>query len=341
MKHLNLGLILASVLVAATPILAPIGPTAQAQDMPAVKTLRLPLVYYAPYYVAGQMGFDKKNNVKFEFVPISDGAMISPALVNGTLDIAPCAFDGIANMRDKGKDLVALYQLVDQITLDLVMAKAAVPAGITHDSPIADRFAILKGHTFGYTDPGAPSDVFLRVMLRDAGLDPDHDVDLVRVGSISGLFAALKSKQIDGYMLSPPSPQQAEKSGVGTVLIRASAGEIPSISNFYFQNICARKDYIDSYPDRVAAYVKATHEGNVWMRDHKEETLKMFSEMFPNVAIDIWRAAYDLLLPTISPTGLFTQEGVAKAYQVFKQGSAITTIPPTEEGVTWTNRFVK
>ncbi len=298
MKHRKIPLILASALAMATSIAPMVFTGAQAQDMPVIKTLRLPLVYYAPYYVAGQTGLDKKNNVRFEFAPISDGAMISPALVNGTLDIAPCAFDGIANMRDKGKDLVALYQLVDQITLDLVMAKAAVPAGITHDSPIADRFAILKGHTFGYTDPGAPSDVFLRVLLRDAGLDPDRDVDLVRVGSISGLFAALKSKQIDGYMLSPPSPQQAEKSGVGTVLIRASAGEIPSISNFYFQNICARKDYIESYPDRVAAYMKATHEGNTWMRDHKEETLKMFSTMFPNVAIDIWQAAYDLLLPT-------------------------------------------
>jgi hypothetical protein len=59
------------------------------------------------------------------------------------------------------------------------------------------------------------------------------------------------------------------------------------------------------------------------------------------VAVDIWRAAYDLLLPTISPNGLLTQEGVAKAYEVFKRGGAIDTIPPTAEGVTWTNRFVK
>src|SRR5207249_7743951 len=79
----------------------------------------------------------------------------------------------------------------------------------------------LFPYTTLFRSPGAPTDLFARYYVRQAGLDPDKDVQIIRIGSIAGLLAALRSDQIDGYMLSAPSPQQVEQQGLGQILIKS------------------------------------------------------------------------------------------------------------------------
>lgn len=40
-----------------------------------------------------------------------------------------------------------------------------------------------------------------------AGIDPQRDVDVVAVGTISTLLAALEQRQVDGFAMGTPTPE--------------------------------------------------------------------------------------------------------------------------------------
>ncbi|HZV50100.1 MAG TPA: ABC transporter substrate-binding protein [Candidatus Dormibacteraeota bacterium] len=306
-----------------------------------VRTVKQPLAYFAPMYVAADQGFARQNKLDIQFVGLQAGAEDAPAVFNGTLDITDCTFDNIANLRAQGKNLVAVYQLMDHVTLDLVVANRILQGtGVSASSPLADRYRVLKGHRFGISSPGSPSDILLRIMLKAHGLNPDRDVQIVRVGSIAGLFAALKSGQIDGYILSPPSPQQAVAAGVGTILIYNTKGEDPALNKFLYVSLCASEDYIKSNPAVVRAYVKSIQEANDWMRTHLDQTYQILQKEFPDVNPSTWSTGLPALLPAVSRNGKFDQARVAETYQLYKDNGVIQTVPPTRQGVTWTNAYL-
>jgi NitT/TauT family transport system substrate-binding protein len=311
-----------------------------AQAQTTVRINVNPVPYQSPIFIAAKEGFDARNGLKIELVKLAAGAQNTPALVNGTLTFSSCTFDNVANFHEQGKQVVAIYKLVERPTLDLVVANKITAGGVTAQSPLADRLKALKGFKFGISETGGPSDVFLRALLHEAGLIPGQDVEVVRMGSIAGLFAGLKSGQIDGYVLSPPSPQQAEKAGVGKVLIKISQGEVPALAKFPSVAICTTQERLDKEADVVKRFVKALQEANDWMRKNEAETVKVGQALFPNVKTEIWKQAVELSIPAISADGRFEQDEIEKAFAVYKNAGASNIIPDPREGLTWTNAYL-
>jgi NitT/TauT family transport system substrate-binding protein len=313
---------------------------ASAAQAQSIKININPVPYQSALFVAAARGFDQKNGFKLELVKLAAGAQNTPALVNGTLNFSSCTLDNIANFTAQGKSVVAIYKLVERPTLDLVVANKAIPAGLSASSPIEERMKALRGLRYGISEAGGPSDVFIRALLLDAGLTPGKDAEIIRMGSIGGLFAGLKSGQIDGYVLSPPSPQQAEAAGVGRVLIKISGGEVASLAKFPSVALCTMADTIAKNPDMVQKFVTAIQQANDWMRANKDETVTIGQKLFPNVPVASWREAVELSLPAVSTDGRFDQAEVLKAFEVYKNAGATELIPDTKEGTTWTNRFI-
>jgi NitT/TauT family transport system substrate-binding protein len=309
-------------------------------DPVTIRTIKQPIPYFAAIYVAAAKGFDKQHNLRFELVSLQSGAQNMPALFNGTLDIGTCTFDGNANFLDEGKQLLSFYELLSRPTTDLVIGNASLKPGITPQSPLADRMKSLKGMKFGITAPGAPSDTFLRAMLAAGGLDPEKDVDIVRIGSFGGLVAATKSRQIDGYMLSPPLSLEAEKGGFGKVLVKLSQGQVPALDHFSFFSFCAPKDYAEKNPANMIAFAKTIQQANDYMHAHPDDAIKILQQTFPDVDAASWNDGFRAILPALSKDGRFDARSVDKAYTFYKQFGIIKTIPDEHEGVTWTNKFI-
>src|SRR5258708_35010045 len=66
--------------------------------------------------------------------------------------------------------------------------------------PYPQMLTDLKGLKIGISTPGASTDVTLRFLLREAGLDPQMDVTIVPVGDPTTALAGLKYGVIDDNM---------------------------------------------------------------------------------------------------------------------------------------------
>ena len=98
-------------------------------------------------------------------------------------------------LAEKGFGAKNLLALENRNPLHLVIRK---------DHP-AKEVKDLKGTKLGMTRAGSGTDLSLRALLKDAGLEPDRDVAIIAVGGVSSATAALKAGQIDGYMGGEPA----------------------------------------------------------------------------------------------------------------------------------------
>jgi NitT/TauT family transport system substrate-binding protein len=209
-------------------------------------------------------------------------------------------------------------------------------------APLADRYAALKGLNIGVTQPGAVTDIIARFYLRQAGLDPDRDATIVPVGGASALAAALRTGRVDTYLLSPPTPEQLEQEGIGKIIIKSSAGDVPALSDEPFASITVQKDFADTNPDLISAYVRALKKAIAFGNANREEGLAIAQAYFPDTPSDVLALSWDALLPAISGEGTFTEEGNRGYLQiVLDSGQLRGGMPPIQDGVLWTNRFVQ
>ena len=71
------------------------------------------------------------------------------------------------------------------------------------------------------------------------------------------------------------------------------------------------------------------------------EALRIVAASFADTPPDVLALSWDALLPTISPDGTFTQDGVRQYLQIMVTMGQLDSLPPLDEGVLWTNRFLQ
>ena len=149
------------------------------------------VLYMAPAFIALEKGFFIQEGVDFTFTELDSGALGAAAVISGNAQLSDLDPLGVARLQQEGKPLLLVYNLVGRVTLDLIVRTGvAQRLGLTAETPLAARYAALKGLTIGITRPGAPTDVFARYFLVRAGLNPDRDATLVQVGGVPALAAA-------------------------------------------------------------------------------------------------------------------------------------------------------
>lgn len=332
---------------AQTPATTPEEPTpepAEPEPKPLVKIKEagFKVLYMWPQFIADEKGFFAAEGLDFEWVEVDSGALGVASLLSGDVQFTDMGINDAANLRKEGKEFTLVYQLVRRMTMDMVFRnEVADEHNLSRDVPLADRYKALKGLTIGITRPGAVTDVFARYYLQQAGLDPDKDATLVPVGGAGALAAALKTGQIDAYLLSPPSPHQLEQEGVGQIIIKSSAGDVPELANVPYACVTVTKEYAQQNPEVVRSYVRALQQSIAWATEHRDEALQIVGQYFQDTPAEVLALSWDAMLPAISPDGAFTEQGVKDYLTVMVQMGVLEEMPPTEAGVLWTNEFTQ
>ena len=328
-------------LIVAALLLAPAAAPAQAPKHRLTQA-GFRVLYMAPVLVALEKGLFAQEGIDFAFTEIDSGALGPAAVVSGNAQISDLDPLGVARLQQEGKQLLLFYNLVERVTLDLVVRTPVLQKlGVTRESPLPARYAALKGLNIGITRPGAPTDVFARYFLIRAGLNPDRDASLIQVGGVPALAAAFKAGRIDAFLLSPPLPHTLEREGAGQILIRNTAGDVPELRQTTYVAMFTTADYAKKNGPALQAYVRALRSATGWIRANRAEALRLLGEKyFKDTPAESLAISLDATLPAISPDGRFTQATVQSYLDIFKTiGEAVTAT--AAEGSLWSNEFVK
>jgi len=300
------------------------------------------VLYMGPIFVALDKGFFKARGIDFAFTEIDSGALGMAAVLSGDAQISDLDPLGVAQVKKEGKSPLMIYNLVDRVTLDLVVRNEALKKiGIDPKAPILERAKALKGLNIGITRAGAPTDIFARYFLVKAGLDPERDATLIQIGGVPALDSAFRSGRIDAFLLSPPLPQTLENAGIGTILIRNTAGEMSDLTDTSYDALFTTAEYARANGPALEAYAHAVQDGVKWIKGHRDEALKLLGEKwFKDTKPESLALSLDALMPAVSETGTFTEGALRKYLDIFKSIGQGTEANLTE-GVLWTNEFVK
>lgn len=329
-----------ALLVATALVVATAGVTAQAPRV-KIKEAHTGTLFMAPVYIAEAAGFMGEEGIDLELIEVDSGALGIAALVAGQVEFFDADPFQAVQLRRQGKQIMFIYNLTKRVTLDMVMhPEVARARGVSRSMPIQQRFAALRGLRLGVTRPGAATDVYMRYYLKRAGLNPDRDAQIVSVGGGGPLLAALRTRQIDAFHLSAPTPYLAERDGFGVVVIKGSAGDVPELDNFLYTGISVHNVYANRNPDVLRRWIRAVNKANQLMRRDQAAAITHLRKYFPRTDPDVLALALREIIPALSEDGRMNEQMMDKHLQFMLDDGQITFKPSAKDGILWTNKFI-
>ncbi|MBI2371734.1 MAG: ABC transporter substrate-binding protein [Deltaproteobacteria bacterium] len=309
-----------------------------------VRSANFDVLYLTPLYVAKEQGFFTREGLDVQMVPVKAGRLGTTALIAGEVEISQVDLREAILARQQGKQILRIYSVANRMTMDFIVRNAVLQArNLRREQPLLERFKALKGMKIGITAPGALSDVVTRFYLKRAGLDPDRDAQLVAIGG-GNLPSALRTGQIDGYMLSPPTPLWLEREGVGRIIIKSSAGDVPEFAEYEYVGVSVMKGYAERHEGTLRAFVRAMNAANRFWRapENLEKAVDAGQRYFTRVPREIIRLSILDLKESLSPDGVIRPSAI-KQYMDFERTAYPGQFSEADlnpaEGVYWTNRF--
>ncbi|GAB6167580.1 ABC transporter substrate-binding protein [Clostridium carnis] len=125
----------------------------------------------------------------------------------------------------------------------------------------------LKGVDMIGGRPGGVPEMAFEYVLRQNGLDPKIDVNLITNIDFTATAGAFKAGTGSYVTLFEPTASMLEKDGSGKIVasIGESAGNIPYTCFF------ATKSYMEKNPEVIQKFTNAIYKGQQWVKTHSEE----------------------------------------------------------------------
>ncbi|MBH1962932.1 MAG: ABC transporter substrate-binding protein [Comamonadaceae bacterium] len=263
-------------------------------------------------YVARDEGFFEREGLEVKITEFASGAEAERAMVAGAVDMGGGGVGTtllMANQGIKAKNVV-LLQKKPIFTL-VASNRANLKPGDLKG---------LKGKTVGVSSPGSLSDLFFRIALRDAGLDPDKDLTVVATGGLAAHLPALQAGRVDAQMTWEPSTVTlTRKEKVATVLLDLRGDDVPApLQNLLGSSLQATDKWL-STPANLAkaqAAARAITKASRAINEKPDLMVPTLQRMFPSLAPDLLTEIARVEAPAFSP--LITKEAVDHMSKVYR-----------------------
>jgi ABC-type nitrate/sulfonate/bicarbonate transport system substrate-binding protein len=322
-------------------------PQAQAQqkELPEVSMLTaVPNFAFAAIWVAEQLKYFEQEGVRMKITPAPSGSVCLNAVVGRSTNFCASTSEGLVLARAEGAPAIAIQAHNRTMTLGVVLRKVIVDKlGLTRESPMAARLkALTQLGTIGATGPGAASEQVIKFLVKKAG-GIGTILKFVYIGAAE-LPAALMNDVIDAYALSPPSAEVTEAAGKGYVLIPLGKGEIAELTDYPYEVLMVRPDYVEANPKIAMAVSRAISRGGALFRNKPEEAKAALRAHRLSVKLspEVFELSHNMVAGAMPPWGTMSAAGWQKVIR-FATGAGIVKeaqAPSNKEGVLWTNKYV-
>lgn len=235
-------------------------------------------------WIAKDKGFFAKHQLDAEVV-FTTAATAMQALIAGSIDIA-------------GGDVLApLSAFVGGADVVVIGSFANTSPYVMAARPGVKRIADLKGGKIGIQSPTGRGTIFTRVVLEEAGLNPDRDVQLLRVGGTEARLGALVAGHIDGALVNPGVAHQISKAGLATLTLKDVSfidAELHVMRRRFEDRRTPLLGAFRAIRD-AAAYMKTDRAGSI---DVIQKLMRVDDRRVAETAYDVW-AQYVVTDPRI------------------------------------------
>ena len=135
---------------------------------------------FAGLWIAQDARLFDKYNIDGHLVLIGSGSLMVQSMLGGDLPVSAAAGSASVDAALAGSDMTMFGAIV------------RVPAFYIMAVPEIKSVAELRGKTVGVTRFGSSTDFALRYLLQKQGFNPDKDVNILQLGGMPELAAALK-----------------------------------------------------------------------------------------------------------------------------------------------------
>lgn len=267
---------------------------AAAQDLEPAKIGYYPgTMLSALVLVAEGKGFYREAGIDPTLISTASGPIANSNIASGAIDVALQPPSNIGFARDQGLDQVII---AGNLYMPWVlMARSSVDTPNMGSYP--DIVGNLKGLTWGPYARGSDSELFMRVMAADAGLDVHNDITWVGVGGPATGLPALQAGQIQVYLALDPAPIVASSQGYGKTVVDLRKGQGPTnFSDTVYQAMVTKRTTAQERPEMIKKIVAAHEKTFCWMNDENnfDEFLSFMQTKLP--VGDLTDAQYDAMV---------------------------------------------
>jgi NitT/TauT family transport system substrate-binding protein len=284
---------------------------AQAQQTVRIGTT--PAVSFLALYAAEQLGYFKTEGLTAQFADFEGGAEVTTAMVGGSIDMGGTYIERPMILAEKGFGAKNLLAILNRNPIFLVVKKNLAVTEVKG----------LKGTKLGMTRAGSATDLALRALLKDAGLEPDRDVALIAVGSSTSAAAALRAGQIDGFMGGEPGGAiVVHQLKLGRYFIEPMRDQGPAfLRHMTFPTLQTSDRYIQSNPQIVERVVRAVVKTQKRLRDDPDAAVSVAQRMFPALDVELLRNIIAVYRKAYFPA--ITEEALRTVNEYQKQAGVV------------------
>jgi NitT/TauT family transport system substrate-binding protein len=260
--------------------------------------------------VAQKHGFFKGENLDAETIRMNPNVAVT-ALATGDVDYCQL-FGAVVGGAMAGLPVRIVAGYLDNWPMTLIA------------QPEINALNDLRGKTLGISSFGATPDVAARLMIKQAGIDPEKEIKILALGSDAARLTALKQRVVDVVVISPPADTQMEKQGY-KILARAY-----ELFSFPYLGLGTHTRKIKDRPDEVRRVIKATIRANRFIRDHRAEAVKTLMD-WGKVEREFAYASYDALRNLFNADGGVPEDGLKLVIEQTRRTNKVTReVAPNE-----------
>ena len=220
-------------------------------------------VFYAPQYVALNLGFFKDEGLAVELTTGQGADKTMTAVLSGQADIGFAGPEAVIYVYNQGKSDHAV------VFAQLTKRDGSFLVGRKPESNF--KWSSLRGKSIIGGRKGGVPEMTLEYVLKKNGLTPNKDVNVdtsIQFALMAGAFIGGKA---DYVTLFEPVASLLEKEGKGFIVasVGAESGEVPYTAYF------AKKSYIQKNHTIIQRFTNAIYRGQLWVENHSPEEIAL------------------------------------------------------------------
>lgn len=273
-------------------------------------------VFYAPQYVAINLGFFEKYGIDIELINSQGADKVMTAVLSGQVDIGFAGPESAIYVYLQGKEDYP------QIFAQLTKRDGSFLVGRAKEENF--EWTNLEGkHILPGRKGGVPY-MTLEYVIRENGLEPSTDMNFDNSISFDAMTGAFVGGIGDYVTIFEPTATMLEEEGKGYILasVGEASGEIPYTAYF------ANKSYITKNSDIIQKFVNAIAEGQEWVTTHSsKEIAEVILPSFPDTDVSTLEKVVERYrsIDAWNQTPIMTKESFDRLQDVIEQSGELTT----------------